>query len=70
VRGAGCGVRLAGGGRVVAVGSWGGRSGGSAHEMVREEPMMRLATCGSPLAKASAARLVVAAPITEQKKAT
>ena len=38
--------------------------------MVSELPMMRLAWLDSPLAKASAARLVVAAPMTEQKKAT
>ena len=39
-------------------------------EIVSDEPMTRLARSDSPFAKASAARLVVAAPMTEQKKAT
>ena len=38
--------------------------------MVSELPMMRFATPGSRFANESAARLVVAAPMTEQKKAT
>ena len=42
----------------------------SIREILNEEPMMRLARVGSSRAKASAARLVVAAPMTEQKKAT